>query len=109
EAAAVVIADDGHENQIYELGGDESFTMAELARIISEESGRPVEYRDLPEEEYARALMGFGLPEPVARMLADSDRGIARGELFTDSGDLGRLLGRPTTYLRVAIATALRE
>jgi len=107
-AAAAVVTGEGHENRTYELGGDESFTLSELAEIISRESGRPVAYRDLPEEEYAQALMSFGLPEPVARMLADSDRGIARGELFTESGDLRRLIGRPTTPPREAVAAALR-
>ena len=107
-AAASVLTGEGHENRVYELGGDEAFTLAELAEIIARESGRPVTYRDLPEEEYTGVLTGFGLPEAFARVLADSDRGIARGELFTDSGDLSRLIGRPTTGPREAVATALR-
>src|SRR5690606_24088179 len=66
-AAAAVIRGSGHEGKVYELGGDEAFTMAELAEEISRASKRTVEYRDLPEEEYVRALVGFGLPEPAAR------------------------------------------
>jgi NAD(P)H dehydrogenase (quinone) len=107
-AAAAVIAGEGHENQVYELGGDVAFTLSELAEVISRESGRPVEYRNLPEDAYAEALVGFGLPEGFARVLADSDRGIARGELYTDSGDLRRLIGRPTTTPAEAVAAALR-
>lgn len=107
-AAGAVIAGEGHEGKIYELGGDVAFTMPELAEVISRESGRPVEYRNLPEDAYAQALAGFGLPEAFARILADSDRGIARGDLFTDSGDLSRLLGRPTTTPAEAVGAALR-
>jgi NAD(P)H dehydrogenase (quinone) len=107
-AAGAVLTGTGHENRVYELGGDESFTLAELAGIIAEASGRPVEYRDLPEEAYAGVLAGVGLPEAFARVLADSDRGIARGELFTDSGDLARLIGQPATSPRDAVAAALR-
>jgi NAD(P)H dehydrogenase (quinone) len=107
-AAAAVIAGEGHENQVYELGGDVAFTLPELAETISRESGRPVEYRNLPEDAYAEALVGFGLPEPFARVLADSDRGIARGDLHTDSGDLRRLIGRATTTPAEAVAAALR-
>jgi NAD(P)H dehydrogenase (quinone) len=107
-AAAEVIAGEGHEGRIYELGGDVAFTLPELAETISRESGRPVEYRNLPEDAYAEALVGFGLPEGFARVLADSDRGIARGDLFTDSGDLRRLIGRPTTTPAEAVAAALR-
>lgn len=107
-AAVAVLTGSGHENQVYELGGDEAFTLPELASEVSRQSGRPVEYRDLPEAEYASALIGMGVPEAVARMLADSDRGIARGELFTDSGDLRRLIGRATTSMLTAVAAALR-
>lgn len=108
-AAAAVLTGKGHENQTYELGGDEPFTMSELADEVSRQSGRPVEYRDLPEEDLARALMGVGLPEGYARVLADSDRGIARGALFTGSNDLHRLIDRPTTPLRDAVAAAVRK
>ncbi len=107
-AAAEVLSGSGHENRIYELGGDEAFTLAELAEEISRQSGRSVEYRDLPETAYAEALIAVGVPEPFARLLADSDRGVARGELFTHSGDLRRLIGRPTTPWRDALAAALR-
>ena len=107
-AAGAVLTGEGHENRAYELGGDEGFTLAELAAIVAEESGKPVEYRDLPEEAYTGVLTGFGIPEGFVRVLADSDRGIARGELFTDSGDLGRLIRRPTTSARAAVAAALR-
>lgn len=106
-AAVAVLAGSGHENRIYELGGDEAFTLAELAEEVSRQSGRRVEYRDLPPDAYAEALVGAGVPEPFARVLADSDQGIARRELFTDSGDLRRLIGRPTTTLHDAVAAAL--
>jgi NAD(P)H dehydrogenase (quinone) len=107
-AAAAVLAGSGHDGQVYELGGDQAFTLAELAAEISAQTGRDISYRDLPTEEYTRMLTGAGLPEPVAAILADSDRGLARGELFVDSGDLRRLTGRPTTTLHDAVAVALR-
>ncbi|MEV1289154.1 SDR family oxidoreductase [Micromonospora sp. NPDC049679] len=106
-AAAAVLAGEGHENAVYELGADQSFTMAELAAEVTRQSGTEVVYRDLPAEEYTKVLVGVGLPEPVAAMLADSDQGIARGELATDSGDLRTLIGRPTTTLAEGIGAAL--
>jgi NAD(P)H dehydrogenase (quinone) len=53
-------------------------------------------------------LAGAGLPAELAEVLADADLGLSRGELFTGSGDLGRLIGRPTTPLADAVAGALR-
>jgi NAD(P)H dehydrogenase (quinone) len=106
-AAAAVLTGDGHEGRAYELGGDEAFTLAELAAEIGTQAGEPVGYLDLPEDEYARLLAGAGLPEAAAVTLADADRGLARGDLFVDSGHLRQLIGRPTTTLRDAVAAAL--
>jgi NAD(P)H dehydrogenase (quinone) len=107
-AAAVVLTTDAHENRAYELGGDEAFTLAELAAEITAQSRTRVSYVDLPGQEYARALVANGLPQLVADILVDADQGLSRGELCTGSGDLHRLLGRPTTPLAEAIAAAVR-
>ncbi|MFY1634792.1 SDR family oxidoreductase [Solwaraspora sp. WMMB335] len=92
---------------VYELGGDQPFTLAELAAEISRQVGREITYQDLPADVYAKALTDAGVPEPMAAALAASDVGIARGDLTTDSGDLSRLIGRPTTSLADAVRTAI--
>lgn len=106
-AAATVLTSDGHEGAVDELGGDEAFTMSELAEVVTEQSGTEVVYRDLPAEEYEQALVDAGLPEGYAAVLADSDEGIADGHLYTESDDLRWLIGRPTTPLEEAVAAAL--
>ncbi|MGY1894316.1 SDR family oxidoreductase [Nocardia gipuzkoensis] len=97
EAAARVLTTDGHAGRVYELGGGERLTYAEVAQAISEAAGKPVRYEDLPEADYAAALIQAGLPEPYAKALADADTGIAAGILDVRSGDLEKLLGRPAT------------
>jgi NAD(P)H dehydrogenase (quinone) len=109
EAAAVVLTSADHENKVYELGGDTAFTLDDLAAEISKQTGGEIIYRDLPVEEYAQALIGAGLPEPLARILADADLGLKRGDLLVNSGDLRRLTNRPTTTLTEAVAFALRS
>ena len=108
EAAAVVVSEDGHAGAVYELGG-EPFTMTELARVVSEATGRTVTYTDLPVEQYRQVLVGAGLPEPLAAVLADGDRGVADGELLVDPADLEGLLGRRPTPLAQAVAQALAQ
>ncbi|WP_225850172.1 SDR family oxidoreductase [Streptomyces sp. HPF1205] len=108
EAAAVVLTTEGHTGAVYELGGDQAFTLAELAATASAATGAPITYTDLPADAFARALTGAGVPAELAQILADSDLGLGRGELFTDTGDLRRLIGRPTTTLADAITAALR-
>jgi NAD(P)H dehydrogenase (quinone) len=95
-----VLTQPGHENRTYELGGDQSFTMSELASAVSEWAGRTIGYTNVPQAAFAQALIGAGLPGPYAEILADCDVGITRGELEVKSGDLHRLIGRDTTDLK---------
>jgi NAD(P)H dehydrogenase (quinone) len=109
EAAAEVLAGDGHAGRAYELAGDAGLTMDELAALIADATGQDVQYADLPVDAYAEILAGAGLPAPINGIIADSSAAIGRGELTTDSGDLARLIGRPTTpvveTVRAAAAT----
>jgi NAD(P)H dehydrogenase (quinone) len=108
EAAAAVLTGDGHAGASYELGG-EPFTMAELAEVVSAASGRTVTYTDLPLEQYQSVLVGAGLPEPVAAVFADGDRGVADGELFVEGSDLEKLIGRAPTTPADAVAAAVAD
>jgi NAD(P)H dehydrogenase (quinone) len=107
-AAAQVLITDGHAGHAYELGGDEPFTMAQLAAEISAQSGTEVRYVNLPEAGYASALREHGVPELMAGMIAETDAAVAHGALYTASGDLTALTGRPATTLSAAVAAALR-
>lgn len=99
-AAAIVLTQPGPNGTVYELGGDQAFTMADLAREVSAWAGRTIGYTNLPVEAYAQALVAAGLPAGYAELLADCDVGIARGDLEVTSGELHRLLGRDTTPLK---------
>lgn len=107
-AAAVAAVKKSTPNAIYELGG-EAFTMSELAAVVSRVSGKKVEYKDLPASEYAQMLMGFGVPQGFAEVLADSDVGITRGDLYTERTDLKNLIGRAPTSLESAVKAAVTK
>lgn len=107
EAAAVVVAEDGHAGKVYELGADTAFTLGEYADALSTATGTPVTYRDLSVADYSTALVGAGLPEGYAGLLASSDDGLKEGALLVESGDLSRLIGRPTTTLPEVLRAAL--
>ncbi|WP_448614243.1 NmrA family NAD(P)-binding protein [Modestobacter sp. URMC 112] len=106
QAAAAVLASDGHAGAVYELGG-EPFSMEELARTVTAATGRTVGYTDLPVEQFQQVLVGAGLPEPLAATYADADRGIAEGELLVEGSDLEKLIGRAPTPLADAVAAAV--
>lgn len=108
EAAAVVLTRPGHEGRTYELAGDAAYTLTDLAAEISRQSGKAIPYKNLPEADYAAALIGFGLPEGFARAIASWDVGASRGALYEDGRQLSGLIGRPTTPLSTVVANAIR-
>ncbi|UUX49109.1 SDR family oxidoreductase [Nisaea acidiphila] len=107
EAAAIVVTQSGRENKIHELAGDTSFSMYDFAEELSRQSGRTIPYTDLPEADYAEALLDAGLPEPFARLLARTDVTAAGGSLFDDTRQLSALIGRPTTPISKTIESRL--
>ncbi len=91
---------------VYELGGA-AFSLKELADTVSEVTGVEVRYTDLAAEDLVKALVGAGLPEQYAAILADADLGLGRGELYVEPTDLEELLGRPATSLAEGLRAAL--
>lgn len=106
-AAAAVLTRDDQAGRIYELAGDASYTLAELAAEIAKQSGQAVNYQNLPESEFKAALLGAGLPDFLVTLLAESDVGASKGGLFDDSRQLSQLIGRPTTSLANMVAAQL--
>jgi NAD(P)H dehydrogenase (quinone) len=109
DAAAAVLAQGEHAGRIYELAGDTAYTLTDFAAEVARQAGKPVVYRDMSEAEYKAALIGVGLPAPIAELIADSGTGAAKGALFNDSHQLSTLLGRPTTPLAAVVAAALAK
>lgn len=98
---------DNQAGRFYELAGDTSYTLTELAAEISRQSGKNIGYVNLPEAEYKSVLIKVGLPEVVAELLANSDTGASKNALFDDSRQLNKLIGRPSTSLSKAITAIL--
>lgn len=108
EAAVAVLTSEGHKGKTYELAGDQTYTLGDLAAEISRQTGKTIPYKNLSEAEYAAALAGFGLPAPVAQAYANFDTGAAQGALFDDGHQLSKLIGHSTTPLATSVADALK-
>lgn len=106
-AAAVLASRDDQAGKVYELAGDDAYTLEQLAAEIARQSGQPLAYRDLPQQEYKGVLLQIGLPEGLAELVSSSDAGAAQGGLFDDGRQLSKLIGRPTTPLAASVARAL--
>jgi len=106
KAAVAVLTSDEHEGKTYELAGDHAWTLSDLAAEVSRQTGRPIQYTNLPEDEYAAVLRQVGLPDVIAHGIAGWDVAASRGALLDDSHQLSALIG-PTTPLAVTVGTAL--
>ncbi|WJQ14419.1 SDR family oxidoreductase [Geobacillus stearothermophilus] len=108
EAAAAVLAGDGHENTIYELSGP-LMTQEELATALGAVLGKDVPVQQVDDAAYADIMKKAGLPDPLVSFLVDIQRGIREGSLEIESNDFEKLLGRPVTPIHDALAQLVRD
>ncbi|CRL66212.1 SDR family oxidoreductase [Proteus vulgaris] len=106
-AAARVMIEDGHIGKVYELAGDDAWTLDQLAKELTKQSGKNVVYQNLSQKDFVAALKSAGLPDELSIMIADSDVGASQGGLFDDSHTMRKLIGRPTTTLAESIKDIL--
>ncbi|WP_284646453.1 SDR family oxidoreductase [Paenibacillus silviterrae] len=107
EAAAAVLAGDGHENTIYELSGP-LLTQEELASAIGAVLGKEVPVQQVDDTAYADIMKNAGVPDFVIPFLVGIQQGIREGNLAVESNDFEKLLGRPVTPVREALPQLIR-
>lgn len=107
EAAAVVLLSDDYAGEILELGGDEPWSVDELASVVADVQGNDVTVEQVSTDQHVAALQGFGLDEGTAGFVAAIDANIADGLLAESDGTLSRIIGRPTTPIRQYVAELL--
>ncbi|BBH20604.1 hypothetical protein Back11_19490 [Paenibacillus baekrokdamisoli] len=102
EAAATVLAGDGHENTIYELSG-KPMTQEELASALGTVLSKEVHVQQVDDATYANIMKGAGVPEFVLPILVGIQQGIREGTLEIESNDFEKLLGRQVTPISDAL------
>lgn len=108
QAAAAVLAGNGHENTIYELSGN-PITYAELVAILEKILGRAVPVQQVDDAAYADIMAGAGVPKEVVPFLVSIQSAIRQGALDVESNDLPTLLGRPLTPLSEILRELINE
>lgn len=107
DAAAVVLMTDGHEGKVYELSGDVAWSQKDLAAAISTATGTTVVYSPVSTEEHAAILRSAGLDDGTIGFVTALDANIRDGLIGYTTGDLSRLIGRPTTPLLEGLTAAI--
>src|SRR4051812_47305936 len=69
-AAAIAggLASEAEESTTYTLTGPEAFTTAEVAALVTEVTGKPIQIVQLSDEALTEGMKAAGLPEPIARL-----------------------------------------
>ena len=107
DAAVAVLTSEGHSGKVYELSGDVAWTFDDLASAIGAAVGREIVYTPVTADEQAAILKSAGLDDGTIGFVVALDANIRAGLLAETSGDLSRLIGRPTTPLAEGLAAAL--
>src|SRR5687768_1883189 len=100
-AAAVLTTEgEGHEDKAYDITGPQALSQDDVAALLSEVSGRPVEAVAVDDEAFIEGLSAAGVPEPAAREIASYGRAIREGYIDQISDAVENLTGRPPRSLR---------
>jgi NAD(P)H dehydrogenase (quinone) len=108
-AAVAVLSSDGHAGRTYDVTGPEALTQSDIAQLVSEISGRPVQVMPIGDRRLAWTLSRLGAPKTVARAVVSL--GIATRENYFDVVDpaFESLTGRPAASLRDVLITHRSE
>jgi NAD(P)H dehydrogenase (quinone) len=96
-AATVALASAFKGQRTLNITGPEALSYAEIAALASEITGQPLNHIPIELEAEIQAMVGAGLPRPVAEAYASIDVAIAQGKLAEISDDFETLVGRKPT------------
>jgi uncharacterized protein YbjT (DUF2867 family) len=78
-AAVVALTEDGHDGARYMLSGPRAITYEEVAAHLSDATGRPIEFVDVPDDVAREAMLAAGMPPAVADFLVRLFRALRQG------------------------------
>jgi uncharacterized protein YbjT (DUF2867 family) len=96
-AAAIASSPAGHDGRTYRLSGPDSLSYDDIAARLTAILGRTITHRRISTEEQEAAMIGMGLPAPVAHANAQALALFAQGDSDWTSPDVERITGTPAT------------
>jgi len=101
-ATASVLLGQGYEGKIYILTGPAVITQERFAQLLSEVTGKPIQYVPISFEQLVAGLKQAGLPELIVTMLVSSQKATAQGRTSQVTNDVLNLTGQaPEPYALV--------
>lgn len=100
EAIANALLERTCDNRIYKLTGNEPYSFGDVATVLTEISGKKVDFVALDRPEFEARMKDRGLPETMVTRISGFLTDIKNGQEEEVSPDLQTLLGRKPTSLR---------
>ncbi|MEW1956474.1 NAD(P)H-binding protein [Kineococcus sp. NPDC059986] len=108
EAAALTLLDDDPvDGPTSALTGPEALDLADVARLLTQLTGRPVERVVVDDEQWLADQVAAGVPAGAAEFTLGMFRASRAGEFTVVDPTLAELLGRPATPLRTVLEAAV--
>jgi NAD(P)H dehydrogenase (quinone) len=105
QAAAAALASTDASNKTWNVTGPTLVTYAELAKLVSELTGRAVTFESVTPEERTAQLIALGTPEFIAKLLVSTQMAIAQGKMGTPTSAVKELTGRGPISVRDLLST----
>ncbi|PDQ19202.1 NAD(P)-dependent oxidoreductase [Mesorhizobium sanjuanii] len=93
-AIAAGLASDATESTTYTLTGPQAYTVAEIAALVTEVTGKPIEVVQLTDEALTEGLKAAGIPEGFAPIIVSFDTNTRSGRIGMVTDAIETLSGR---------------
>lgn len=98
--AVEVLTGAGHEGKVYELTGPEALSNYEVADIISEVTGKQVEFVGVSEDAARSAMLEHQMPEWMVDAMLELQRSYKENQFNKTTDTVQQLTGRPPYTFR---------
>lgn len=104
-AIAAGLASGTNESATYTLTGPQAYTTAEVAALVTEVTGKPIQVVQLSDDALTEGMKAAGLPEPFAKLLVSFDATTRGGGLGMVTDAVEKLSGRKSVSLKQFLET----
>lgn len=98
--AVEVLTGEGHEGKAYDITGPEALSNYEVAQLLSEVTGKQVDYIDLTEAAIKQGMTSSGMPDTMANAMVELYTLQKEGKLTQTTDTVEKIVGRKPHTMR---------
>ena len=95
DVVVTALTERGYKDRLYEVTGPEAITFAQAVEVVSKAIGRPIQYVQIPAEQFEEGLRKEGLPDVEVQLFMELFTQILDGRNSQTASGIQDALGRP--------------